>query len=133
MKNILAENMRRFGTKNLTELMDPETKKKVSEMASWTRQYINNHDFKPHGDDNGTRIYLSPMSIKGRVELRVWVNPNEPSNNRIDIAVLRQGVAPGARGQGVEDTLYDKSITVDTWNPSDMPTVERMLQQYLPR
>jgi hypothetical protein len=142
MKNVLQENMRRFHTKNLLEQDDKmqaqtpqqqvarqkQTRKNASDMMSWANTYRNEHGFKWVRDDQGTRIYLSPVTLKGRVELRVWNNLNDRSNDRIDINVLRQGLK---QFQGTEATLYQKTITPETWNAADMPAVEGILQQYL--
>ena len=142
MKNTLQENMRRFGTKNLSEQDDnnpltaqqqAEQKKRLrknaSDMMSWVNKYKDDHGFKWVRDDQGTRIYLSPVSLKGRVEVRVWNNLNDRSNDRIDINVLRQGLK---QFQGTEATLWQKTITPATWNAADMPAVEGILAPYLP-
>jgi hypothetical protein len=136
MKNILAENMRRFHTKNLSEQHEDHLNEAPGvgpgAMQSWVNGYIKNHQFKLEGNDSGTRIYLSPASIKGRIELRVWNNLSDRNNDFIQISVLRQGIGMYSGRRRKEDTLYQKTIYGEDFAMADMPSVEGILKQYLP-
>lgn len=136
MKNTLAENMRRFGTKNLSEAPDPKLpqspeRQAANAMAQWVNTYIKDHGFKYTGDSQGTRIYVSPQSLKGRVEIRVWNNLQDRTNDRIDINVLRQGVQAVGNAANNAAYLFSKEITPQTWDPSQIRSLEGILAQYL--
>lgn len=138
MKHILAENMRRFGTKNLSEAPDPKLpqspeRQAANAMAQWVDTYIKDHGFKYTGDSQGTRIYVSPQSLKGRVEIRVWNNLQDRTNDRIDINVLRQGVqVPGVGNTANKEAyLFSKEITPQTWDPMQIKSTEAILAQYV--
>ena len=86
MKNTLQENMRRFGTKNLSEQTanpDPITLTPAQQMVQWATQFIKQHGFKLDSVESGPneKVYMH-RNIRGVVAIAIATLASLPISER---------------------------------------------------
>jgi len=141
MKNTLAENMRRFGTKNLTEQTEPPmaTPLPIEQQGLylWVTEWAVPRGFKLFQHKTLTRIwklntlrgevYIEILNtLRGEVYIEMRILPTGVIGN-MSIDVYRSGVSRA------EDSLYTVTITPEEFTKERMAAIQRQLEPYVKR
>ena len=133
MKNTLAENMRRFGTKNLTEKNGLPISMPIpverQALYLWVLEWAEPHGFKLIGDKDRIQYQERIWQLKtarGQAEIRMRI-PSDVDIERMDILVTRSGVSTSA------DDLYTVTITPEEFTKERMAAIQRQLEPYIKR
>jgi len=129
MKNTLAENMRRFGTKNLTEQTEPPmaTPLPIEQQGLylWVTEWAVPRGFKLFQHKTLTRIWKL-NTLRGEVYIEMRILPTGVIGN-MSIDVYRSGVSRA------EDSLYTVTITPEEFTKERMAAIQRQLEPYIKR
>jgi hypothetical protein len=133
MKNTLAENMRRFGTKNLTEKNDLPTSMPIpverQSLYLWVTEWAVPRGFKLIGDKDRIQYQERIWQLKtarGQAEIRMRI-PSDVDIESMDILVTRSGVSTSA------DDLYTVTVTPEEFTKERMLAIQRQLEPYIKR
>ena len=128
MKNTLAENMRRFGTKNLTEA-EPATSMQLpieqQSLYLWVTEWAVPRGFKLFQHKTLTRIWKL-NTLRGEVYIEIQILP-AGIIEYMSIDVYRSGVSRA------EDSLYTVTITPEEFTKERMAAIQRQLEPYVKR
>ena len=108
MKNILAENMRRFGTKNLTE--------QVNNMINDVKKFCSDNQFKSNLNGNG----FSKQFKQYNITIIIYQYETKPDHDRVALCISSKNSS--------RCDIDDSSFTNATWN---FETFSSKLDQYM--
>ena len=128
MKNTIAENMRRFGTKKLTEA-EPATSMQLpieqQSLYLWVTEWAVPRGFKLFQHKTLTRIWKL-NTLRGEVYIEIQILP-AGIIEYMSIDVYRSGVSRA------EDSLYTVTITPAQATRERMAAIQRQLEPYIKR
>ena len=115
MKNTLAENMRRFNTKNLREEASTIP---ATPMYTWVMQMVTKYkmqDKTMHIGSNRDETYVK-FSPRGRVALSI-----SDTGDYLNVTVLN----------GLKEEIYNKDILLSQWTPDQATSIERVIMPHV--
>jgi hypothetical protein len=136
MKNILAENMRRFGTKNLSEQtanLDPSSLTPAQQMVQWVMEFIDKHGFKLDTSNWGNaneKIYAH-RNLRGAIAIELATPNSDGDTDYINIRVERSGTKRATFNNPNEEYLWDQRYLGKEWDATKASQINTVLKPYL--
>ena len=129
MKNLLAENMRRFNTKNLREWGDAPG---ATEWATWLSSYAQNHGLKVSTSPSTGVMTYSKKSLRGTVLIESESAIEDSRIARLYVQVKNQ------RGEEVYNETFVESgseyaaaLAEKKWSRESQGGIEGILLPYV--
>ena len=136
MKNILAENMRRFGTKNLSEQTanpDPTSSTPPKQMVQWAMEFIEQHGFKLDKSNWGSaneKIYVH-RNLRGAIAIELATPNSDGVTDYMTIRVERSGTKRATFNNSNEEYLWDQRYLGKEWDATKASQINTVLKPYL--
>jgi hypothetical protein len=134
MKNILAENMRRFHTKNLSEqTAEPTTLTPPQQMVQWAMEFIEQHGFnldKSNWGSANEKIYVH-RNLRGAIAIELATPNSNGVTDYMTIRVERSGTKRATFNNPNEEYLWDQRYLGKEWNASKESQINTVLKPYL--
>ena len=135
MKNTLQENMRRFGTKNLSEQTanpDPITLTPAQQMVQWATQFIKQHGFKLDSVESGPneKVYIH-RNIRGVVAIAIATPNFDGVTDYMIVRVERSGTKRATFNNPNESYLWNERYLGKEWDATKASQINTVLKPYL--